>query len=245
MVETMVASVLLECRSISKTFGALRALNDFSCSIEDGEIVGLVGPNGAGKSTLANVITGQLRADSGRVIFSGEDITRRKPHEIARKGIMRTFQVQRPLIDGTAMENVLVSAMFAGNTSIANARGLTLDSCAELQLGDKLHSDVGTLNSQQRQILQLARALVAKPKLIILDEVLAGLSEYEWDKLVKLLHRIREESKITMLVVEHNMQAIVSLCDRLIVMSCGTKLIEGSPSEVLSDAQVASVYLGG
>lgn len=236
---------LLACEGLTKKFGGLVAVNDFSFSIEAEEIVGLIGPNGAGKSTFIDMVSGFQPPDFGRIHFRGEDVTGVKPNSMARRGLVRTFQVQRPLLKGTVMDNVMVSALFAGRARTVNeARTAAEQSCEVVGLRDKLYDDSDKLTSQQKQMLQLARAVSSSPRLLLLDELLAGLNPTEIRGMVNLLRSLRNERGMTMVIVEHNMQAISESCDKVVVISQGKRIAEGTPAEIAEDMRVQEEYLG-
>ena len=233
---------LLDVREVSKKFGELVANDRVSFSVDPGAIVGLIGPNGAGKTTLFNCISGLFAPSSGRVVFDGADITGLPSHRIARLGAVRTFLVVRPLKDMSVFDNVLVGAFLRAPGS-AQAR-TTAEACVRMcRLEEFAGKPAGDLPIGCKKRLELARALAAGPKLLMLDEVMAGLTSTEVKGAVELLRRIRDTG-VTLLVVEHIMEAIVPIADTLVVLDGGVKIAEGPPGQVTRDERVLSAYLG-
>jgi branched-chain amino acid transport system ATP-binding protein len=235
---------LLQLEKVSKRFGGLQALKDLSFTVRQGEILGLIGPNGAGKSTLFNLINGVFPADSGRIVFEGKDITGHRPYEIARHGLARTHQIVQPLTNMTVLDNCAVGACFGReNLSLGRAYEAARGAIAVTGLDDRISTLAVHLTIAGKKRLELARALSAQPKLLLLDEVLAGLNPTEVEHMIGVVRRIRDEG-VTILMIEHLMQAIMSLSDRVVVLNFGQKLAEGLPAEVAAHAQVIEAYLG-
>lgn len=236
---------MLDLRDVSVHFDGLSALDGISFSVKAGEILGMIGPNGSGKSTAFNVITGTLRSYEGRVIFNGEDVTGLAAHRIARKGIARTFQVVRPFPQLTALENVLVGRLYgregARRTEAATAEAR--DVLERVGLADKAAVKAQTLTIFERKSLELGRALASRPRLMLLDEFMAGIATQEIPRAVNLIQAIRD-SGVTIVIVEHIIKAITGLCDRVIVLEAGRKLAEGSVQQVVNDPDVVKAYLG-
>lgn len=236
---------MLELIDVGKSFDGLRALDGLTFTVEAGEILGMIGPNGSGKSTAFNVITGTLPSDDGRVIFEGEDITGLAPHRISHKGIARTFQVVKPFPQLTALENVLAGRLFGGDGASRNARASAeaLDVLDRVGLADKAQIKAESFTIVERKWLEVARALAASPKLLLLDEFMAGLTSREIPHAIDLVRTIRD-SGVTIVIVEHVIKAITGACDRVIVLDAGRKLAEGPVEHVVNDPGVIKAYLG-
>jgi branched-chain amino acid transport system ATP-binding protein len=235
---------MLDARGVSKAFGGLTAVSQVDLSVNEGEILGLIGPNGAGKTTLFNLLSGAIQMDSGTVFFNGKKISGMKPNKICRLGMGRSFQAAKNFDGMPVRENVLMGALFGkkGQT-VAHATKIVdevLDFVGLTDLRDKMVSDI-PLAYQKR--LEVARALATQPKLLLLDEVMAGLNPSEVGEAMELVIKIRE-SGITIIMIEHVMKAIMNICDRLVVLHHGAKIAEGSPQEIAVNKAVIEVYLG-
>jgi branched-chain amino acid transport system ATP-binding protein len=238
---------LLRTVRISKSFGGVQALDRIDLSVERGEVVGLIGPNGAGKTTLFNVVCG-LPPTAGRVLFKDGDITGQPPHEICRRGIARTFQLTRPFGEVSVQDNVAAAVLFGRrhgrSASLADARRAADGVLAAVKLDQRKDALARDLLFAERRRLELARALATGPELLLLDEVMAGLTVAEAGEMVEILGRLRVEFALTLLVIEHVMKVVMTICDRIVVLNYGSKLAEGAPHEVAAHRHVIDAYLG-
>jgi branched-chain amino acid transport system ATP-binding protein len=236
---------ILEGEKVTKHFGGLAALSNVDFHVEQGEIVGLIGPNGAGKTTLFNLISGALPTKSGTIRFKDEKITGLRPHKICRLGVARTFQSVKIFANMPVMANALVGSSFGMPTSISSAdaaRAATESlEIVGLSAASAIPARDLTLSNQKR--LEVARALATKPELLLLDELMAGLTHTEMDQVMELVTRLRDKG-ITIFMVEHVMKAIMSICDRIMVLHHGEKIAEGTPREIANNRTVVEVYLG-
>lgn len=233
---------LLALKEVSKSFGGLKAVSQVSFELNGGEILGIIGPNGAGKTTLFNVITGFLKPDFGEVWFNGEKIVGLKPHQVCQKGMVRTFQLVKPFIELTVLENVVVAALNRART-IKEAREKAIRTIELVGLKEKIHTLSSGLTLGHRKRLELARTLATEPKLLLLDEVMAGLTPTEVDELIRLLKEVNHRG-ITILLIEHVMRGLMALSKRVVVLNYGQKIAEGVPGEVVKNRQVIDAYLG-
>lgn len=236
---------IIEVQHITKRFKGLTAVKDVSFSIREGAITGMIGPNGAGKSTTFNMICGYYPPTEGRIFFKGQDITDKKAHEYTKMKIARTFQIMKPLKNLSVLENVVASCYFghAAARSEREARERAMEILEFTGLFDKRHilsKDMGTPDQKR---LEMARALATKPELLFLDENMAGLNPAETEAAIELIRQINR-SGVTIFLIEHIMQAVVSLCEEVIVLHHGEKIAEGTPEQVMNDPYVMEVYLG-
>lgn len=237
---------LLAASGVAMHFGGIRALDGVDLSIEENEIVGVIGPNGAGKTTLFNVLTGVLQPTGGQVVLRGQNIVGRSADAITRLGIARTYQKVRPFPRLTAIENVMVPIVNRAQSvpSMKAAEEIAADLLDRVGLAEHARTEARRLNLFHRKKIELARALGANPKLILLDEVMAGLTPVECDAAVDLLKALREQYRFTIVCVEHLMRVIMSLSERIIVLDHGKVIATGSPAEVAANPQVQTAYLG-
>jgi branched-chain amino acid transport system ATP-binding protein len=229
---------ILSVSGVGKAFRGLRALHDVSFDVAEGEILGVIGPNGAGKTTLFNVMAGALPPDDGQVLLDGRDITGAPAHRVAQAGLVRTFQLMRPFASMTVLDNVRIAAMT--RNAAPDAAGVV----TRVGLDRWRDARAGTLPTAGLKRLELARALATKPKVLLLDEVLAGLTPTERAPMLDLLTELRERNGLTMVIVEHIMAAVMRLSDRVLVLDQGAVLTTGTPHEVTTDPRVIEAYLG-
>ena len=234
-------SLLLDVQGVSKYFGGLQANEDVSFQVKNGEIVGIIGPNGAGKSTLFSCVTGFHRVDKGRVLFKGQDITNRKPHAIVRLGIVRTFQIVQVISDMTVLENVMTGG-FLRRTRVEDVRRKAEEVLAFSGLIEKRSYNALELTIADKKRLEVSMALAMEPELLMLDESMAGLTPVELRRIIELIRKVRATA--VTVVVEHVMEAVMELSDRVIVLNSGRKIVEGTPKEVVANPEVKRAYLG-
>jgi branched-chain amino acid transport system ATP-binding protein len=235
---------ILQLKSVSKSFGGIRAVDNVSMSLKQGEVVGLIGPNGAGKTTLVNVITGAHRADAGEIWYKGQDVIRQRPWQAARRGLCRTFQVVQPFPEMTVLDNVTAGALFGGGSdNLAQAREAARGHLEFVGLTKSADLLASALTLASRKRLELAKSLAMNPRVLMLDEVNAGLNSVEIDRALELIRRISERG-ITILIIEHLMKVVFSVSQRILVLHHGALIAEGPPEAVINDERVIEAYLG-
>lgn len=238
----MKGEILLEVEGLAKRFGGVQAVIDLSFQVRKGEILGMIGPNGSGKTTTFNMITGFYRPDRGRVRFAGQDITGLLPYDVCAQGICRTFQIAKPFRELTVLRNVMMGTLLRRpDPRVAESRAREVLRVVGLE--ERADMEAGSLTTIDQRRLEVARALGTEPRLLLLDETMAGLNPTETRDAMRLIADLREQG-LTVVVVEHVMRAIMSLSDRIVVLDQGTKIAEGTPKEIASDSRVVQAYLG-
>jgi branched-chain amino acid transport system ATP-binding protein len=236
---------ILKAEGVKKSFGGLTAVNNVDFEVEQGEIMGLIGPNGAGKTTFFNLISGALSVDAGTIVFNGEKISGRKPYHICRSGIGRTFQHAKNFPGLSIRENVMMGALFGKKGQTRKSAEQSADDILEyVGLGGQGARHVPDLTLASQKRVEVARALATKPTLLMLDETMAGLNPTEVEEAMELVKKIRD-SGITVIMIEHVMRAIMSICDRIVVLHHGARIASGTPEEISTNKDVIEVYLGG
>jgi branched-chain amino acid transport system ATP-binding protein len=240
-------NALLQVENLSKQFGGLRAVDSVDLELHKGEILGVIGPNGAGKTTLFSVIAGSMPATSGRVLLDGRRISGLPANRVVRAGVCRTHQIVRPFSSLTVFENVYVGALYGPAPARRHGRSPRQETAETLEfvgLGERSEDLPGSLTLAGRKRLELARALATRPRVLLLDEVAAGLNPVESQRLTDLVRRVRGEREVAIIMIEHVMQAVMSLSDRVAVLDYGRKIAEGTPDSVSRDERVIAAYLG-
>jgi branched-chain amino acid transport system ATP-binding protein len=234
---------VLEVKGLSKHFGGFTALSEVSLALAPGERFGLIGPNGSGKTTLINCVSGSLLNDSGAIVFNGEDISRLPAYQRTRRGIARSFQIPRPFKDMSVLENLMVPLQYVGHLKESEAREQARVIATEMGLADKAGVLSNRLSQVELRKLELARAMAARPKLLISDEAMAGLSGSEVDEVLAILFKLNETG-ITIIMIEHIMQAVMRFSQRVICLDAGKIICEGTPQSIVKNPEVQKAYLG-
>jgi branched-chain amino acid transport system ATP-binding protein len=240
---------LLEVQALSKSFGGIHAVDDCSFAVEEGTITALIGPNGAGKTTAFNLITGLLKPDAGRILFDGENIAKLQPHQITRKGISRTFQISRDLMEMSVLENLIVQSPTKGfrdlfyGSILEDEEERAMDLLEFVGISHLVDEKAKNLSYGQKKLMEFAAAMMAEPRMILLDEPAGGINPALLERIVERIHEVNSQG-ITFLIVEHNMDVVMNLCDPVVVMAYGTVLAEGPPQVIQNDQAVLEAYLG-
>jgi branched-chain amino acid transport system ATP-binding protein len=239
----MSAETLLEVQGVTKRFGGFQALGAVDLRVRQGERFGLIGPNGSGKTTLINCISGTLRADAGRIVFAGHDITALPAYRRTRLGISRTFQIPKPFVSMTVLQNLLIPVEYAGQRHGGAMLDEAMGILELMGLATKARVSSAALTQIEMRKLELARAMAARPRLLVSDEAMAGLSSTEVDDILTILFELNKRG-ITIIMIEHIMRAVMRFSERIAVLDAGEKIAEGRPDEILADARVEKAYLG-
>lgn len=239
----MMEKALLQVEEVTKRFGGLTAVNQVSMHVKQGETVGLIGANGAGKTTLFNLIAGAYHVTSGRILFEGKEIQNMPSHKLARIGIARTYQIVKPFSNLTMLENTMVGAL-QKHSRVEEARRKAEEVLELVEMGDRKNVRGENLNLPELKRMEVARALATEPKILLLDEVMAGLNPTDSGRMINLIRKIGKESGLTIIIIEHVMKAVMTLSDRVYVLNQGCLIADGSPEEVTADPEVIKSYLG-
>lgn len=237
-----VAQPILRATQLTKRFGGLTAVDNLDFSIERGELLGLIGPNGAGKTTLFNLLMGLIKPSEGEVFLENSKITGLKPHQICRKGMVKTFQNVALFPEMTVLDNVLTGGLL--RASLMDAKKLAMVNLSKVGMAGIANKRAADLTFPEKALVEMARALCTQPKVVLLDEVMAALNDAEMDHILALIRKLRNEEGLTFLVIEHHMRAIMNLCERILVLSFGQKIAEGTPREISKNPDVIAAYLG-
>jgi len=236
-------SALLKVEKLSKHFGGFTALDAVSIEVRQGERFGLIGPNGSGKTTLINCVSGSLRNETGSILFDGSEVSRLAAYQRTRRGIARSFQIPRPFRSMSVLENLVVPLQFVGHLKNADAHRQALELLRRIGLADKAETSSSRLSQVELRKLELARAMAAKPRLLISDEAMAGLAGNEVDEVLKILFDLNEQG-ITIIMIEHIMQAVMRFSQRVVCLDAGKIICEGTPASIVQNPEVQKAYLG-
>lgn len=238
----MTTQPILRVQGLTRRFGGLTAVNQLDFSVHQGELLGLIGPNGAGKTTSFNLLMGLIKPSAGEVILDGQRITGQKPHQIARQGMVKTFQNVALFPEMTVLDNVLTGGLL--RRSLDEAREFARENLSKVGMAHIAEKRAADLTFPEKALVEMARALCTQPRIVLLDEVMAALNHSEMDQILDLIRRLRTEEGLTFIVIEHHMRAIMSLCERILVLSFGQKIAEGTPQEISRHPEVITAYLG-
>lgn len=234
---------MLKVVGLSKSFGSIRVIESFSMEVGSNKIVGIIGPNGAGKTTIFNMITGYIKPDKGNIWIDEQEVTNQSPEKINRYGVARTFQIVRPFENMTVLENVMVGA-FANTSKVRVAQEIAMETLELVGLQHKAYEKAGKISLPERKQLELARAMATRPRYLFLDEVFSGLNPKEINDIIVLIKNIKEQIKISIIFIEHNVKVISSISDKVYVLHHGVVIAEGDPITVLKNKEVITAYLG-
>ena len=238
----MSSTPILSAQGLTRRFGGLTAVNQVDLQIHAGELIGLIGPNGAGKTTLFNLLMGLIKPSSGEVMLQGQRITGFKPHQVARLGMVKTFQNVALFPEMTVLDNVLTGGLL--RLSLQDARELARQNLARVGMAHIADKHAADLTFPEKALVEMARALCTQPKVVLLDEVMAALNHAEMDQVLALIRKLREQDGLTFVVIEHHMRAIMNLCERILVLSFGQLIAQGTPQDISRNPDVISAYLG-
>jgi branched-chain amino acid transport system ATP-binding protein len=233
---------ILHTKHLTRRFGGLSAVNALDFSVQRGELIGLIGPNGAGKTTLFNLLMGLVEPSDGEIFLEGVRLNGMKPHQVCRRGMVKTFQNVALFPEMTVLDNVLTGGLL--RNSVADARVLALQNLAKVGMARNADKRAADLTFPERALVEMARALCTQPKIVLLDEVMAVLNHAEMDQVLALIRKLRSDDGLTFVVIEHHMRAIMNLCERIVVLSFGQKIAEGAPGEIGKHPDVIAAYLG-
>ncbi len=237
------ASIVLRTEQLTRRFGGLTAVDHIDFQLKQGELLGLIGPNGAGKTTLFNLLMGLIKPSEGSIHLGSENITGLKPNQVCQKGMVKTFQNVALFPEMSVLDNVLTGGLL--RASVNDARALAMDRLHKVGMSHIADKKAADLTFPEKAMVEMARALCTQPKIVLLDEVMAALNDHEMDHILDLIRKLRTEEGLSFIVIEHHMRAIMNLCERILVLSFGQKIAEGTPQEISRNPDVIAAYLGG